>query len=95
MYIAGSTIKNIMDKTGIRSEQTVYRILDDLKIARRSKFCPLKKTISFEEDVAPYVEKAENASAFVCECIREAVKKYHLRETNSDGSQSQGAGKTD
>lgn len=43
------TIKQIMAETGIRSEQTVYRILDAANIPRRpNRATVLKKTISFD-----------------------------------------------
>ena len=65
-----------MKRTGIKSEQTIYRFLDKEKIPRKpKKKCPLKCTISFEEDVIDDVLLHKgNISTFVCECIRKAMK---------------------
>lgn len=74
LYADDVPIKEIMKRTGIRSEQTVYRILDENGIKRRlRKRCPIKMTISFEDDVkTDILEHSSNVSAFVCECIRKA-----------------------
>lgn len=74
LYKEGTSIKEIMTRTGIKSEQTIYRLLDDNKVSRRpKKRCPLAMTISFEEDVVEDIQTHEgNVSAFICECIRKA-----------------------
>lgn len=74
LYADGTSISEISRITGVRSSQTIYRILDANDIPRRpKKRCPVKMTISFEDDVEiDILEHAGNVSAFVCECIRKA-----------------------
>lgn len=76
LYADDVPIKEIMRRTGIKSEQTVYRLLDENGIKRKpKKRCPIKMTISFEDDVEmDILEHSNNVSAFVCECIRKARK---------------------
>ena len=72
LYSLDVPIKEIMRRTGIKSEQTIYRLLDKEKVPRKpKKRCPFKCTVSFEEDVIDDVllHKGE-ISTFVCECIR-------------------------
>lgn len=72
------TIKQIMAETGIRSEQTIYRILDAANIPRRpNRATVLKKTISFDSDTAKILEKhAEgNISKWICDLIKKNYKK--------------------
>lgn len=74
LYAENVPIKEIMRRTGIKSEQTLYSVLDDNNIKRKpKKRCPLKQCVSFEDDVEMDVlEHKANVSAFVCECIRKA-----------------------
>lgn len=72
------TIKQIMAETGIRSEQTIYRILDASNIPRRpNRSTVLKKTISFDSDTAKILEKhAEgNLSQWICDLIKKNYNK--------------------
>ena len=72
------TIKQIMAETGIRSEQTIYRILDASNIPRRpNRSTVLKKTISFDSDTAKILKKhAEcNISKWICDLIKKNYKK--------------------
>ena len=72
------TIKQIMAETGIRSEQTIYRILDASNIPRRpNRSTVLKKTISFDSDTAKILEKhAEgNLSRWICDLIKKNYNK--------------------
>ena len=72
------TIKQIMAETGIRSEQTIYRILDASNIRRRpNRSTVLKKTISFDSDTAKILEKhAEgNLSRWICDLIKKNYNK--------------------
>ena len=72
------TIKQIMAETGIRSEQTIYRILDAANIPRRpNRATVLKKTISFDRETAKILEKhAEgNMSKWICDLIKKYYKK--------------------
>lgn len=66
-------IKEIMALTGIRSEQTVYRILDEEKVPRRPKReTVMKATISLDAGAMDVIEKAnpKNLSEFVCEAVK-------------------------
>lgn len=65
-----------MQETGIRSEQTVYRVLDAAGIPRRpNRRIALRATISFDEDAAKIIneENPKNLSEWVCDI----VKKYN------------------
>lgn len=74
LYADDVPIKEILRRTGVKSEQTLYAILDENEIPRKpKKRCPVKMTISFEDDVEmDILEHSDNTSAFVCECIRKA-----------------------
>ncbi|KAA5261601.1 hypothetical protein F2Z41_24625 [Bacteroides faecis] len=37
LYLSGDKIKEIMSKTGIRSEQTIYRIINNSDINKRRR----------------------------------------------------------
>ena len=79
LYKQGKTsIKEIMAQTGIRSEQTVYRILDSEGIPRQRREVAHKSSITFDEGTWCIIErkKPRNLSRFVCE----AVKKAHARK---------------
>lgn len=77
LYADDVPIKEIMRLTGIKSEQTIYRLLDENQVKRKpKKRCPMKLTISVEDDVEmDILECKRNVSAFVCDCIRKA-KEY-------------------
>lgn len=65
------TIKEIIKITKIRSEQTIYRILDERNIPRRPVIGYAKKiTVSFEKDVAEILEKEKDISQYINEAIR-------------------------
>lgn len=69
------TIKKIMAETGIRSEQTIYRILDEAGIPRRPvRPTEYRATISFDKDTAEIIDKVHpcNLSTWVCKMIKEA-----------------------
>lgn len=77
LYREGNhTIKQIMQETGIRSEQTVYRVLDAAGIPRRpNRRIALRATISFDEEAAKIINEVnpKNMSEWVCDI----VKKYN------------------
>lgn len=77
LYREGNhTIKQIMQETGIRSEQTVYRVLDAAGIPRRpNRRIALRATISFDEEAAKIISEVnpKNLSEWVCDI----VKKYN------------------
>lgn len=71
LYKDGMTIKEIMDKTDIRSEQTIYRILDSNGVPRRPKVRGVKKIlVKIEEDVAAILDREQSVSLYVNEAIR-------------------------
>ena len=72
------TIKEIMAETGIRSEQTVYRILDAAGIPRRpSRPTEWRAAISFDKETSDIIDEVRprNLSAWVCRMIKEAYNK--------------------
>ncbi|SDB77163.1 Helix-turn-helix domain of resolvase [Bacteroides ovatus] len=71
LYKQEFTIKEIIKHTGVKSEQTIYRILDKNNIPRRPKLKGVGKVfITVEEDVAQILEKQTNISLYVNEAIR-------------------------
>ncbi len=71
LYQKNIAIKEIMRLTGIKSEQTIYRLLDENEIPRRPKVrCAAKVLVSLEEDVAQILEKQTNISYYVNEAVR-------------------------
>ena len=79
LYKDGShTIKKIMSITGIRSEQTIYRILDEAGIPRRpTRPTEWRATISFDKETSDMIGEVRprNLSAWVCKMIKEAYKR--------------------
>ena len=72
------TIKQIMQETGIRSEQTVYRVLDAAGIPRRpNRRIALRATISFDEEAAKIISEVnpKNLSEWVCELVKNINRK--------------------
>ncbi|RHJ76139.1 hypothetical protein [Parabacteroides sp. AM08-6] len=71
------SIKKIMELTGIKSEQTVYRLLDQNGIPRRAKVNGVTKIlVSLERDVADILIKKKNISMFVNNAIRFYVEQH-------------------
>jgi len=70
-YKAGMAIKEIMKETNIKSEQTIYRILDSNGVPRRPKVRGVRKIfVTIEEDVAAILNKEQSVSLYVNEAIR-------------------------
>lgn len=66
-------IKEIMSITGIRSEQTIYRILDAAGIPRRpTRSTVMKATISFDKETVDIINAVDpkNLSEWVCNIIK-------------------------
>ena len=66
--------KEIMKETDIKSEQTIYRILDSNGVPRRPKVRGVRKIfVTIEEDVATILDKEQSVSLYV----NEAIRHYH------------------
>lgn len=66
-------IKEIMSMTGIRSEQTIYRILDAAGVPRRPKReTDWTATISFDKDTSDIIDeiRPKNLSKWICDMIK-------------------------
>lgn len=71
LYKQGIAIKEIIRETGVRSEQTIYRILDSNGVPRRPKVRGVRKIfVMIEEDVAAILDKEQSVSLYVNEAIR-------------------------
>ncbi len=71
LYKDGIAIKEILKETGVRSEQTIYRILDSNGVPRRPKVNAVKKIlVMIEEDVAAILDKEQSVSLYVNDAIR-------------------------
>ena len=71
LYKQGIAIKEIIRETGVRSEQTIYRILDSNGVPRRPKVRGVRKIfVTIEEDVAAILDKEQSVSLYVNEAIR-------------------------
>lgn len=71
LYKQGIAIKEIIKETGVRSEQTIYRILDSNDVPRRPKVRGVKRIlVMIEEDVAAILDKEQSVSLYVNEAIR-------------------------
>lgn len=74
LYKDGMAIKEIIRETGVRSEQTIYRILDSNGVPRRPKVRGVRKIfVTIEEDVATILDKEQSVSLYV----NEAIRHYH------------------
>lgn len=65
LYKGGMAIKEIMKDTEIKSEQTIYRILDSNGVPRRPKVNGVKRIL-----VAAILDKEQSVSLYVNEAIR-------------------------
>lgn len=73
LYKEGNvSIKEILKQTGIGSEQSVYRIVDEAGLPRQRRNSVRKASISFDEDTWAIIERHQprKLSQFVCEAIR-------------------------
>lgn len=71
------SIKEIIEQTGVRSRQTIYRILDgrdDIQRMRRKR--PVRKvSITLDEESYKVInrERPKNLSEWVCSCIKKVA----------------------
>ena len=71
LYNHGIAIIEKINETGVRSEQTIYRILDSNGVPRRPKVRGVRKIfVTIEEDVAAILDKEQSVSLYVNEAIR-------------------------
>ena len=88
LYKSGRhTIKEIMALTGIKSEQTIYRILAEKKVKKRaSRPTKMRVCISLDEEASMVIEQENpaNLSEFVCRAIV-AYGKSLSRKKNENG----------
>ncbi|MBS6328004.1 MAG: hypothetical protein KH425_00150 [Prevotella bivia] len=85
------TIKQIMMVSGVKSEQTIYRILDDYRIPRREKRqAEMRLCISVDEYTAYIIDKAApiNISKWICEQIKENYKRKKDNDNRRKDSQT-------
>lgn len=75
LYVARKhSIKQIMKETGVRSEQTIYRILDESGVPRYERRATVKKaTISFDGASWDLIQarSPRNLSLFICNLIKD------------------------
>lgn len=68
------TIKQIMKLTGVRSEQTIYVILDEARIPRKVTRKIVKKiTVGIDEELNEIIQKEtpKNTAEFICNMAKE------------------------
>lgn len=71
LYKQDKSIKEIMRETGIKSENTIYSILDANNVPRRSTLKAIRKTFyNIEDDVISILKGQSNMSRYVNEAIR-------------------------
>lgn len=64
------SLKEIMRQIGIRSSDTIYRLLDEREIPRRNKLEGVPKSFYIEKDVLEILNKQSNISRYVNEAVR-------------------------
>lgn len=73
-----NSIKQIMAKAGVRSEQTIYRILSANNVPLLKKRKPTKRiSVGLDEEAERIIRKARprNVSEFVSEMIKRGYEK--------------------
>ena len=70
-------IKDIMKMTGVRSEQTIYRILDAADVPRLKSKAPARKlSVTIDDEVLRLIEQDNpiNLSKWICEKIKKGCR---------------------
>lgn len=78
LYKAGDlSVKEIMARTGIRSSQSVYRIITEAGLALQRGNVAHKASITFDEETWQIIERKQprNLSKFVCKAIKQTYKR--------------------
>lgn len=70
------SIKDILEKTGIKSEQTLYRILNSRDIPQLLRKATARISLRADKEVSEIVERENprNISEYLCYLIREGYK---------------------
>ena len=68
-------IREIMKRTGVKSEQTIYRILSDYNIPMIRRKSVSKISVNLDEETAQILKKAnpKNVSEWISNCIKKAA----------------------
>ena len=76
------SIKDILEKTGIKSEQTLYRILGSRDIPRMLRKATARISLRADEEVSRIIEKEKprNISEYLCYLIK---KGYEANQATS------------
>lgn len=77
------TIKEIMTLTGVRSEQTIYVILDEAHVPRKVTRKIVKKiTVGIDAELYDIIEteKPKNVAEFVCDMAKEGYHSKSIKE---------------
>lgn len=69
LYLSGKKIKEIMTLTGIKSEQTIYRLLDENNIPRRPKLESKKISFIANKKVLCILQDKEDISSYINDAI--------------------------
>ena len=70
-------IKDIMKMSGVRSEQTIYRILDAADVPRLKSKAPARKlSVTIDDEVLTLIEQDNpiNLSRWICEKIKDGYR---------------------
>ena len=83
-------IKDIMKMSGVRSEQTIYRILDGADVPRLKSKAPARKlSVTIDDEILTLIEQDNpiNLSKWICEKIKEGYRHKTIPQndtTNTD-----------
>ena len=79
-------IKDIMKMSGVRSEQTIYRILDAADVPRLKSKAPARKlSVTIDDEVLTLIEQDNpiNLSRWICEKIKDGYRHKMTPQTRT------------
>ena len=79
-------IKDIMKMSGVRSEQTIYRILDGADVPRLKSKAPARKlSVTIDDEVLTLIEQDNpiNLSRWICEKIKDGYRHKMTPQTRT------------
>ena len=82
-------IKDIMKMTGVRSEQTIYRIIDAADVPRLKSKAPARKlSVTIDDEVLTLIKEDNpiNLSKWICEKIKKGCPPQTLRHLPTEKS---------